>query len=223
MEVITNFISEHYPIIGLVLALLVIAVVATFKIAVYHASIQNTKQKVDDLPCDGHAKSLGEQDKTLARQEKAIDEHKVKINDISVWIMNKDKSMIPVFMNKQSPYYLNPAGIALLNASGGKECVDENIDFFITELEKLEPQTAYDVEAYSNRVLFDCSYSVIFKNIKDYVYVAPLMNVGGQKIEISLFNVISVTSLYLRDKYLELYPDLIPEINVEALSVSDIA
>ena len=49
-----SFISEHYPVIGGALILVLVAYNATM----YHVSIQNTRKRVDNLPCEFHSQSL---------------------------------------------------------------------------------------------------------------------------------------------------------------------
>ena len=228
MGTIINFISEHYPVIALIFALLGVAVVATFKAAMYHVSIQKTRQKVDELPCDAHSSAIGNIEKVFAEkigslpcdvhnhkivnQDKTIVGHGEVINDISVWIMKKDKSMIPLFMSKHSPYYLNPTGIALLEASGGKKCIDENIDFFISRLEDVNPTTPYDVEEKAMGVIIGSKGLPLFNPIKNYIYFQPdIVELAGEKVEISIFATASVMGIYLRDIYLAKHPEVLIE------------
>ena len=81
MDTIINFISEHYPTIALFLALLTLAVVVTFKAAMYHVSIQNTRQKVDESPCDAHTKKLDALPCDL--HTKALDLHTKTLDKVS--------------------------------------------------------------------------------------------------------------------------------------------
>ena len=39
--------------------------------------------------------------------------------------------MIPTLAPKVSPRRLSPAGQLLLDMSGGKRCIDDNMDFFL--------------------------------------------------------------------------------------------
>ena len=239
MESVISFISDHYPTIGICIAVAIIVYWATM----YHVSLQNTRKKVEELPCDAHQKTIEEipvirkkveelpcdaHNRAFINIEKAftekiasipcdthhkkLDEHGESISDMSVWIMQRDKSMIPVFMNKKSPYYLNPTGLALLEDCGGKKCIEENIDYFISKLESTTPETPYDVEERAMKVIMSSKGLPIFNPIKNYLYFKPdIVELGGNKVEISIFAVASVMGIYLRDIYLEKHPEILTE------------
>ena len=220
METILNFLSSNYPMIG-------IFVVAAFiggYVHKYHASIQSTKKKVDNLPCDENSKKIEEHELKLSSLP--CEQHSQKLTEhsqsfeylreilIGAFGTSKDKQkklQISVF-NRLSPFTLSDIGQKYLATTCGKECIDTNTEFFISELEKMQPQTAYDVEDYSERVLFRNTGSPMFKKIKDFVYLVPHLNIDGEKVDVSLPDVISVMGIYLRDKYLNLHPELIPEL-----------
>jgi len=206
MESVISFLSSHYPTIGICIAVAFVV----YKATIYHVSIQNTRKKVDELPCYTHKKTIEEQDKKIAGHNHAIREHGDTISDMSVWIMKKDKAMIPVFMNKHSPYYLNPTGLALLDKCGGKRCIDDNIDYFISKLESAAPETPFDVEEGAMKTIMGSKGLPIFNQIKNYIYFQPdIVELGGKEVEISIFAVASVMGIYLRDLYLEKHPEIL--------------
>ena len=99
-----------------------------------------------------------------------------KLTEVCSWIMRKDKAMIETLSKvarKSSPLRLTSIGETLLEKSGGKKIIDDNIDFFIDELEKMYPKIAYDVEDYSLKVLLNNTGKDIFNNIKDFIYYSP--------------------------------------------------
>ena len=108
-------------------------------------------------------------------------------------------------MQKFGPYRLTEDGEKHLLASGGKACIDINLDFFILELEKANPKTAYDAEKEATNVLYDNSDKQFFNGIKDYVFLDP----EG----ITLTATILAMSIYLRDKYFEKHPEILPTID----------
>jgi len=98
MDVIFTFISENYPTIGLMIVVAIIVYMATM----YHVLIQNTRKKVDKLPCDDHGKILDSYLKKLEDVSVSIqntnkraerlpcDNHREQLSEISMWIMKKD-------------------------------------------------------------------------------------------------------------------------------------
>ena len=118
------------------------------------------------------------------------------------------------FSAKHSPRQLNGNGIELLNDCGGKEFLETNMDFFIGKMEKLQPKTALDVEDMALAVLQTHTNEDMFIPLKSWVYNAPSREIknpnGSTRIQdVDLDDVIFVLSLPLRDKYLELHPEII--------------
>jgi hypothetical protein len=193
MDAIFTYLSENYPTIGLMLVVAVIVYLVTM----YHVSIQHARKKVDAMPCDSHTD---------------------KLNKISVLLieicdaLNRKKMIDPIsVLKKFIPYSLTDAGKKFLEISGGKSCIDLNLDFFISELEKTNPQTAYDAEVNSRRVLILNAENPAFKGIKDYVFLTPdTIKIDNEGVDVSLITVITAMSIYLRDKYFEKYPKLLP-------------
>jgi len=246
MESVISFLSNHYPTIGICIAVAFIV----YRVTMYHVSLQNTRKKVDELPCNknyqilqnivtkldnllcsAHEQRLDTQNKTIDENgkklvaleskitsfpcnthDRRLNDYGESISDMSVWIMKRDKAMIPVFINKKSPYYLNSTGLALLEDCGGKKCIDENINYFLSELESTNPETPYDVEERAIKTVMRSKGLPFFNPIKNYLYFKPdVVELGGNEVEISIFAVASVMGIYLRDIYLKKHPEILTE------------
>jgi hypothetical protein len=110
-----------------------------------------------------------------------------------------------IFMTNHSPTSLTASGVNLLNESGGKKLIDENLDFFIAELHNTLSKTAPDAENNAFEVIFKNSDNKNFKGIKDFIYNHSVYE-GSQ---INLTAIVKISSIYLRDKYFEKYPDIL--------------
>jgi len=206
MDAIFSFLADHFPTIGVLLVGCFIGGLAVK----YYMILKDTKKKVDVLPCDEHDKRLDTIDARLNLLP--CNPHSDAIKEISIWVMKKDKLMIPKIAGGQSPIRLKPPGTALLEISGGKKCIDENRAFFISTLEKNEPKTPYDVEQRAIGVVQDSMGLEIFNQIKNFLYFNQEKELAGEKIEISMFTVVYVMGIYLRDIYLEKHPEIMPEM-----------
>lgn len=118
------------------------------------------------------------------------------------------------FSAKNSPRQLNQNGEELLRDSGGRELLERNMDFFINKIEKLQPKTALDVENMALAVLQTHTNEDMFIPIKNWIYNAPAMELKNpdgstRSQEVDIDDVIFVISLPLRDRYLELHPEII--------------
>jgi len=135
METLLKSIVEQWSITAtFVIAAIIVWIVAKL----YFKRFVPMETKIKDAPCDKH-------DRLLENMGTIMD----SIRKIEDYIIKKDTSSIDVLLRKCSPYRLTSAGDALLDVSGGKKCVDENVDFFDVEIQKLSPQVALDVETYS--------------------------------------------------------------------------
>ena len=228
-----DFCIERWPeITAIVLSSMVLCLI-TWKASKYHSSIESMKKKINDLPCDSHDKQLDDlkaMKKTINelpcdRHEKQLDELRESnkiitsmhglVVEISRWITKKDKSMIEKLIAKGSPYIITNIGFQLLRKSGGKKIIDDNLDFFINEIESLDPKIPYDVEEFAINIIFKNTGSDKFNPIKNFIYYSPetvvmndLETNEEMEIRLSMPGLLNVMGIYLRDKYMDKHPEL---------------
>ena len=105
----------------------------------------------------------------------------------------------------QSPLKITDKGYKLLEQIGFKESIKNNQHQLIHIIDRMSPKSAFDVEQLSIgiiRFVMSDKDSSIFKKVEDYLYNNPNYN----KPEY-----FKTAGLYLRDKYLEKHPELLPE------------
>jgi hypothetical protein len=239
MDAVIEFIMKRWPDIGVILMLMIFASIAVWKISKYHMSIEDAKKKVNSLPCEAHKNRLNEikslqeianstyksvnnlttkfvrLDAGFSKLNNTFEDVNVKVADISQWIMKTDNSMIDTLLKKTSPYSITPIGYDILKLSGGEDAVDNNLDFFIDELKKINPETPFDVEEKSISIILNNTSKECFNPIKNYVYYSPKKievddpETGGKReVQISFHAILNVMGVYLRDKYLAKYPEI---------------
>lgn len=104
------------------------------------------------------------------------------------------------FASSNSPRELNDEGERIFKQSRIQKIIDEKLDYLISEIEKLNPQTAYDAEKFTESVMDDLKNDTsIIESLKNGAYEA------GTDIDVVLF----IGSIYLRDKYLEKHFELL--------------
>ena len=118
-----------------------------------------------------------------------------------------------IFSMKHSPLRLNEIGERVFNEINGAKFLEENKDFFLSQIEQKAPKTALDVEQTAKLTCTINTDNDIFNDIKNYVYNAPslqLTNEEGKKqtYNISMYDICFILSLPLRDMYLEAHPEL---------------
>ncbi|MBM3405602.1 MAG: hypothetical protein FJY10_12035 [Bacteroidetes bacterium] len=141
------------------------------------------------------------------RKKELFQEIRNGILRIEKFLISKYADAANIFITSNSPASLTDKGKLLLEKSSGKKLIDDNIDFFISELYKTNPLTALDVENNAFEVIFKNTDKEIFKEVKDYIFNNPVFE-GNQ---LNLSTIVKILSIYLRDKYFEKYPEILEQ------------
>lgn len=221
MEVVFQALQSFFSQYTVALAVLIIAAVwAIWRLAASFQSMRDKVKKVDDLPCAHHTTKLEKHDDQFADTRAMLSRIGGQLELLVQNSIEKSNGKIrkrnaPAFSTKHSPRHLNANGVELLKDCGGEDFLKANTDFFIKKLEALQPKTPLDVEDMALALLQAHTNENMFIPLKNWVYNAPtreLQNEDGTtlKQDVELEDVIFVLSLPLRDRYLELHPELIP-------------
>lgn len=218
MDSIISYLLAHSPWVVLVL----LAIWGTWKVSKYHTSVEDYKKKVDKLPCESHGSSL----RSLSEIKDVVSSTNDIVTELSKWVMHTDNSMIDILAPKHSPRTMTPLGRKLFEISGAESTVDTNKDFFLNEIEKTIPKTAFDVEDNALEVLLKNLSNDIFQDIKNYIYNEPEIislkadNNDSARINLSLSIILRLMAIELRDLYLQKHPELV-SINVPKDAAKD--
>ena len=213
MERLIDLIVGKWPeLVIILIVVLIVWMVAKF----YFKRFVPMENKINDVPCNspkGHCKGID-------IIESDIKEIKSGMQNIKEYIVKQDPYAAYDLFVKGSPFKLTDKGIFLLEVSGGKKCIDDNIDFFDKEIQLLNPKVALDVESIALSVLDRNTNSDFFNDIKNFVFNASkiITDKSGNKMEfndyITLIQVLQVMSIYLRDNYFERHPHYLNAINL---------
>ncbi len=223
MEPLTRFIEQNFGLSFLVGVIVVGAVVSgivwltiwAVKLTYKH---KETTKRLEDLPCSHHSTKIEKHDEQFADSKAAISRMEGQLDLlVKSLVLNQNKQIERAaadFSGKHSPRQLNSNGLELLKDSGADSFLKANMDFFIKKIEVLAPKTAYDVEDIAPAVLLAESNDDRFIPLKSWIYNAPARELrnedGTTKMQVvSLGDIIFVMSLPLRDRYLELHPEIV--------------
>lgn len=223
MEPVTRFIEQNFGlsflvgviVVGVVVSGIVWLTIWAVKLTDKHKDVS---KRIDDLPCSHHTTKLERHDEQFADSRAAVSRIEGQLDLLVKTLVPKQKKRIErsayALSGKHSPRQLNKNGIALLKDSGADKFLEANMDFFIKKMEVIAPKTAYDVEDLASTVLLAESNNDMFIPLKSWAYNAPtreLKNEDGsvKSLDVELDDIIFVMSLPLRDKYLELHPEII--------------
>ncbi len=223
MEPLTRFIEQNFGLSFLVGVIVVGAVISgVVWMTIWAVNLFNkhkdTAAKIETLPCAYHSTKIEKHDEQFADSKAAVHRIEGQLDLLIKTLVPKQKKRVqraaPSFSGKHSPRQLNQNGVELLKDSGADKFLDANMNFFIKKMEVIAPKTAYDVEDLASTVLLAESNDDMFIPLKSWVYNAPtrqLVNEDGttKMQDIELDDVIFVMSLPLRDKYIELHPEII--------------
>lgn len=219
-----DWISEKYPI-GIIL---IIVSFVIWKIAQFYYTrfkITENKVKLNEDKIKDTEKIITDTEKIVKETENKVKELPCKKHDtmfnsviedigiIRTFILSKNPTAISIFSAKKSPRKLNDEGIKLFETISGKKFLVDNEQFFIAGIEKRKPKTALDVEQNANEVLVENLGNDMFNDIKKWVYNTPSIEVKiGEEVKdysITMNDICFILSIPLRDKYLELHPELV--------------
>ena len=209
MDAVVSWILENWPVLGVI----VVVAVIVWLISQYVAKLEASRRKMDSLPCESHKASIDK----LAVMNTTVDAINDQVTEISKWIMRSDGSMIDPLTRKCSPRVMTSLGKQLFELSGAAKVLDENSEFLISELEKKNPKTPYDVEDAAIGVLLGNLSHGMFDPVKNYVYYQPetidLKDENGKdcQIRISLNAIVRLMGIRLRDLYLSRHKEIISE------------
>jgi len=109
-----------------------------------------------------------------------------------------------------SPLALREVGVRVLNESGAKKFVDDNLEEFIADIKSENYKTAFDVENYCKAIFFHYHANDEGLNpVKEYAFNTQKIKVSETRsIRLEWIDIAAAMSIYLRDKYFEVYPEL---------------
>jgi len=111
----------------------------------------------------------------------------------------------------RSPRQVSDKGFLFLTASGADILLENIKSDLIVELQSKNPKTALDVETISLDVLINHSNDDSFNHLKNHLYNNPKF----QETDVNLSSACFLMSLELRNEYLKLHPEIIPDIEEE--------
>lgn len=210
MDAIISFLLENYPAISIWAVIIVVIFIISWRVFKFYSRFTNTEKHLEILPCKTHGDDINTFKQTLGLMQ----DLKESIRKIEEYIIKQDPNSMDKLVRKCSPLKLTSFGIMLLKESGGEECINNNVDFFLSEIQKLQPKVALDVETYSLSVLNDNLKDEKFNQIKNYIFNSPspkeFEDTDGAKInlDIKIESILMVMSIYLRDKYLDKHTEI---------------
>ena len=138
------------------------------------------------------------------------DKNASEIENIKLLLASKYKDT-PLWLSvKHSPRVLTPVSQKIFKEICGDEFLRANRNVFFSYIDNKKPATALQVETYCVEACLSFSNTEIFKDIQNYVYTAPLLEIEGRKVEITLMDICYILAIPLRDMYLGEHKDLNP-------------
>ena len=182
IEVICTILGTTISVVGCMVWAMTFLLRRERNISLRDKKIEDVEIKIKELPCERNMYDIATMRVIMAQ----------KFPEIS-----------NAFSIKHSPRQLNDIGERIYKEIKGEEFINDNIDLLFGFIRAANPKTAYDIEQQSYMAIARCIPMDIFNVFKDYVYNAPLVNIGDNTTkEITLNDVCFILSIPLRDKYM---------------------
>lgn len=185
------------------------------------SGITTSFARLETLPCadhsntlSGHSGKISDISSTLSGIESKLD---LLIKMIPLLGTPKESVLSndnPSLSQKHSPRVLNENGNTVSSLFKCREFFSGNKAWLVEELEKFKPKTALDAESLSMVVMKISSSDDRFNTLKNEIYRSPsipLKDESGndRNYEINLEDILFIISIYLRDEYLQLHPEIL--------------
>ncbi len=131
----------------------------------------------------------------------------VVFGKIATFLVTRFKLSPDTFVGK-SPLQLTEFGQSLLERSGGKAYIDDNLVSLILALERKAPKSGLDVDDECYVIFCERDEAGDLVSIKDFVFNNPYIHTGKRMLSLTAGFIYEVMSIYLRNRYLEKYPEI---------------
>lgn len=215
-----NYLKTNYPTVFWSMIAVAAAIYVTLKLRIFYERFTNVEKKCSDIDGmkenhsehKGNFKSVSDKlDEQIIPKLDALANESMKINSatnaIITYLITKDKNAALVFQSR-SPVILTDTGIKLLETSGGRKYIDDNIEYLLSKMEQGKYKSALDVQNTATKIIVDEFNSDGFTPIKNYIFENPTVKIGKANLDNSLALISRIMSLQLRDKYFEKHPEL---------------
>ena len=211
MDAILTFLLEKFTTIAIIaIGIFVVIRLVWFVAKFYFVRYKNVENKINEIPCNSERRHCD----SLFLISEALNSITDDIRGIKYYIIRTDDTTIDELSKKCCPFQLTDIGLVVLEDSGGMKCVDNNLSYFIDEIKNRNPKVALDVEDYALSAVSENLKEDFFNEIKNFVFHAKCPYIKQKdnitltlKSPITINNVLYVMSIYLRDKFLEKYPE----------------
>lgn len=199
-----KYCGEHWPKLTFFGIVIILAIIITWQIAkkVFHWTGRIKKTESDCSKIDTH----------ILPQLTSIN---TSINNLVVYLKTKDGKLDISLFRSMSPIQLTPLGYEILEKIGGKYFIDSYINDLITNIDSFGIKTALDVQNAAPIIISNYSTKDSFNHIKDYIFKSPTYKVstseGDAFVNLDFSTITNIMGIYLRNKYLDLHPELNPE------------
>lgn len=225
MDLFWRFIEENFGLaftIGVIVVSAVLSGIIWLAIWCFKVISKNKEleKQITGLPCSEHKDSINKHADQYEKIFSSLSRISGQVDLIVQMTFQPTPKVLEdasMFSEKRSPRKLNGNGEMLYKNIKGDNFLDANELLLLSEIEKLHPTTALDVESFSLYVLYANSNKPIFNELKNWVYNSSAIDIQSKdgeytKKEISFDDVLFVLSIPLRDRYLSKHSEINADI-----------
>lgn len=198
--------AERWPEFTFIAVLMAIVAIVVWRIsAFYYTRIKVIESKTEHADCKRHGEAIGGFDRTAEKIFDRIEKSLNKIDRLEKAFVAKNPEMFDSFAVSNSPLQLNQLSKDLMADSGADKILEDQKGYLVSQIEKIDPSTAYDVEESAYRVLLLSSSESWFNPIKTFIFNNPVYKERNINLDVFCF----IMSLPLRDHYLGKHREIV--------------
>lgn len=196
-EVIWNWLWQNSPILFGIFVAIVITCFLTLKIS---AVINRLKKNENTLENEVIPK--------LTDIEKKTDSLTINLTNLISYFKGKGKGFDFDMFFSSSPIQLTEFGKEVLETSGAKKFIDDNLEKLISLVEEEKVTVPIDIENAIMLIFYNEYDTEKFTPIKNFIFNNPVYTKDNSNTEINVSVIIKAMAIYMRNKYLERHPEI---------------
>ena len=198
-DIIGKYIADHYPAFFVIGSIVVIVGFLCWKMFRLYGRLETVEKhctKIEGIPAE------------FTTINNKLTNISTSIEKLFVFLNQQHTNFPTDLFVARSPIQLTEFGDQVLLAFGGKDYIDTNLNSLIETMETADFKSALDVQNYAQSILFAQTQTNEFTHIKNFIFNNPKFAIGNSHVELTLPLALNLMSIYLRNKYFDVYPKL---------------
>lgn len=197
IDTIANWAINHYPVIFWIVVLIVVTIILTRKISKFTSRLDKAESHMETA--SSRLDTVSDRLETVSSDLRAL----------TAFLSAKYPDMNPGFVRSNSPMQLTEFGSDVLEKSGAKSYIDQNVESIIQDVRSHNFKSNLDVQNYAMDLAAGLFRSDSFIPVRNYIYENPIYKTPeGLELPLTTSSIYQIIGIYIRNLYFEKHGQL---------------